>query len=323
MAPRISTTASRLPLSSWQTVVALWRLGRYRFLAGGVILYALGAALARTAHALDAAQYVLGQAAITTTQLMTHYSNDYFDIEADAANPTPTHWSGGSGVLPEGRVSPAVARNVAIGWGALAALLTSVLAWRGHAAPGTLVILAVALVLSWEYSAPPLRLHSHGLGPITAAIVVGGLTPLTGYGVQGGPWSLAIFVSVLPIMVAQFGLILVLDFPDALGDARTGKRTLVVMLGRERAVVIALATIALTYLSLPILLVAGASRPLALGVACTLPVGVWLGWKLRFGSWQKGGPTEALAFAGVLWFVAVSVAALAAVLVADSLHSSV
>jgi 1,4-dihydroxy-2-naphthoate octaprenyltransferase len=316
LAPHVSTTASPLPHSWWQTAVGLWRLGRYRFLAGGFVLYALGAALARATHALDPARYALGQAIITATQLMTHYSNDYFDLEADAANPTPTRWSGGSRVLPDGGVSPALARNVALGCGAVAGILACVLAWRGHTSPGTLIILVVAIVLSWEYSAPPLRLHSRGLGPLTAAIVVGGLTPLAGYGVQGGRWLPAIFASMLPVVIAQFALVLILDFPDAVGDSRTGKRTLVVMLGRERAIVIALLAIALTYVSLPILVGMGGGPLLALGVAGTLPIGAWLAWTLRSGSWRNGGPMKTLAFEGVLWFVAVSLAELVAVLVA-------
>ena len=46
---------------------------------------------------------------MTSFQLMTHYANDYFDLEADRANQTPTTWSGGSRVLPAGELSPRVA----------------------------------------------------------------------------------------------------------------------------------------------------------------------------------------------------------------------
>ena len=57
---------------------------------------------------------VWGQVAITAIQLMTHYSNDYFDLEADRANRTPTRWSGGSRVLPDEELPPRLALALAL-----------------------------------------------------------------------------------------------------------------------------------------------------------------------------------------------------------------
>jgi 1,4-dihydroxy-2-naphthoate octaprenyltransferase len=78
-------------------VGAFVKLGRPLFLGGGFVMYGLGAALAAFAGAhLDWTRYAWGQLAVTATQLMTHYANDYFDLAADRANRTPTRWSGGS-----------------------------------------------------------------------------------------------------------------------------------------------------------------------------------------------------------------------------------
>ncbi len=88
---------------SLRLLVAFVRLGRPQFLVGGFVLYGLGAALAKAGGApFDRALYAWGQVVVTLTQLMTHYANDYFDLEADRANLTPTRWSGGSRVLPGG-----------------------------------------------------------------------------------------------------------------------------------------------------------------------------------------------------------------------------
>jgi len=87
-------------------VLAFVRLGRPQFLVGGFVLYGLGAALAAAGGApLDRWRYACGQIVVTLTQLMTHYANDYFDLEADRANLTPTRWSGGSRVLPGGALA--------------------------------------------------------------------------------------------------------------------------------------------------------------------------------------------------------------------------
>src|SRR5690242_9680233 len=85
---------------------AFIRLGRITFLTGGVLLHLLGVAVALYLGAkLSIPALILGQLAITTTQLMTHYANDYFDLAADRANTTPTNWSGGSRILVEKRLS--------------------------------------------------------------------------------------------------------------------------------------------------------------------------------------------------------------------------
>jgi hypothetical protein len=56
------------------------------------------------------------------------------------------------------------------------------------------------------------------------------------------------------------------------------------------------------------------------GVALTLPVGASLAWILAFGGWRRGGSKGTLAFAGVVWFVAVSGVELAAILLGEGWH---
>ena len=101
--------------------MAYVRLGRFPFLIGGFILYGLGVAIAHyEGFRIDWSVFVWGQFIVTATQLMVHYSNDYFDREADRVNLTPTRWSGGSRVLLEGLLSPSIALLSAVAWGVLA-----------------------------------------------------------------------------------------------------------------------------------------------------------------------------------------------------------
>src|SRR5262245_42034772 len=96
-------------------VLSALRMGRPQFLIGGLLLHWLGVAMALSTGApLNLPALLWGQVAVTSIQLMTHYCNDYFDLPADLANPTPTHWSGGSRVLPKGLLEPHVALRIAI-----------------------------------------------------------------------------------------------------------------------------------------------------------------------------------------------------------------
>jgi 1,4-dihydroxy-2-naphthoate octaprenyltransferase len=78
------------------------------------------------------------------------------------------------------------------------------------------------LVLAWEYSAPPLRLHSTGLGELDTALVVTALVPFAGYYLQApGLQALPLLLcAIAPLCALQFAMLLAIEFPDAAGDAR-------------------------------------------------------------------------------------------------------
>src|SRR5262245_24408958 len=90
-------------------------LGRPVFLGGGLVLQTLGALTAiRVGYPFNALGFVVSQLVVTATQAMTHYANDYFDRDGDLANQNPTAWSGGSRILPEGRLPPRTALIAAV-----------------------------------------------------------------------------------------------------------------------------------------------------------------------------------------------------------------
>jgi 1,4-dihydroxy-2-naphthoate polyprenyltransferase len=259
-----------------QSVLAFIRLGRPLFLGGGFLLFALGAFIAALAgHPIDVRRYALGQAAVTAFQLMTHYANDYFDYEADRANATPTKWSGGSRVLPNAELPRRVALVGALVIGALGAA-AAVALWRVAGGWTGAVLLAI-VVLAWEYSAPPLRLCATGLGELDTAIVVTGLVPLLGFLVQA-PDLAGVRVLALAIVtpaLLQIAMLLAIEFPDAAGDAATGKRTLVVRLGAARAARLYAAITALAYLWLPVAVALGMPGRMAWCAALPAPIAAW------------------------------------------------
>src|SRR3954469_21814317 len=140
-------------------LLAFIKLGRPLFLVGGFVLYALGATLAvatgtHGAGAIDWGRYAWGQLVVTLAQLMTHYANDYFDLEADRANVTPTRWSGGSRVLVQAALPPGAALGAALVLGLLALALGLVAAARAPAPATNVADLLAILGLAWAYSAP-------------------------------------------------------------------------------------------------------------------------------------------------------------------------
>ena len=267
-------------------VVAFVRLGRPLFLGGGFILFGLGAAIARASgHAIDAGRYALGQGAVTAFQLMTHYANDYFDLEADRANATPTKWSGGSRVLPGGELPAKVALVAALVLAVVGCVVSGLLvasigasaAVGAGAASSVGATLFAIGALAWAYSAPPARLCARGLGELDTALVVTVLVPWLGFLLQAPDLAGAdvLAFALAPPALLQFAMLVAIEFPDAAGDAATGKRTLVVRLGAPRAVTLYIATVALAFLWLPLAYLLGLPGSVALAAALPVPVAVW------------------------------------------------
>lgn len=288
--------------------MAFIRLGRPHFLAGGVLLYGLGVAMALYAGAsLNLPALFWGQVAVTATQWMTHYSNEYFDLPADRVNPTPTRWAGGSRVLAEGRLSPRVALVAAgvLGSVALAAMLG--MTFQLRPGPLALPLLLAAFLLALGYSAPPLRLHSRGLGEATVALVVPGLTPLVGYYLQAGWLDRLPLLMVVPLCCLQFAMLLVIEFPDAVGDALAGKRTLVVRLGGARAARLYGGTVLLAYASLPLLIRFGLPSPVALAAGLGAPLALWQARRVWGGAWNDPRRWDSLSFWSIVLLMGTAV----------------
>jgi len=258
-------------------VIAFVRLGRPLFLGGGFLMYGLGAAIAAgTGHAIDMRRYALGQGVVIAFQLMTHYANDYFDLEADRANATPTRWSGGSRVLPGGVLPAGVALAAARVLAGLGAVLAAALA----IATRELAVAATCAAiggLAWGYSAPPLRLCARGLGELATAAVVTVLVPWLGFSLQAPELRGAdlLALSIVPLALLQVAMLLAIEFPDAAGDAATGKRTLVVRLGPVRAARLYAIAVAAAYAWLPIACALGWPSTVALAAAVPLPLALW------------------------------------------------
>lgn len=273
------------------------RLGRPLFLLGGFLLHGLGVVMALYAGAeLDIAILFWSQIAITAVQLMTHYSNDYFDLAADQANTTPTRWSGGSRILASELLPPGVALTTAVTMAAIALFAALWLALVLKTGPLTLPLILLAGVLGWSYSSPPLQLNMHGLGEITGAALITGLTPIVGYYMQAGVLDLLPLLAVFPLACFQFAMLMVINFPDAAGDMASGKHTLLYFVGSRTAVRLYLSVLALAYLSLPLLVWLGLPIQAALGLLLVSPMAIWQGWRMWRGAWADPTRWDSLGF---------------------------
>jgi 1,4-dihydroxy-2-naphthoate polyprenyltransferase len=239
---------------------------------------------------------------VTLTQLMTHYANDYFDLDADRANLTPTRWSGGSRVLPGGVLAPVVALRAAVTLLGAAAVAAALLALRVGAAPGALA--AAMIAIAWQYSAPPGRLCARGLGEAATALVVTLMVPAFGFLLQArGLAAPLVLAAVLPCAL-QFAMLLAIEFPDAAGDAAAGKRTLVVRMGALPAARLYAALTLAGFGALPVWALAGLPARVALAPLVLAPIAVWQAVRVARGGYGDPSRWGSIAF----WSVALLIA---------------
>lgn len=291
------------------------RLGRPHFLFGGFLFHGLGvtAALYHGAS-VSVRAMVWGQVAITAVQFMTHYANEFFDLEADKANVSPTHWAGGSRVLAEDRLWPPLALITALVLAGVALVASLVLVLVVGTGPLTVPLIFLAAGLAWLYSGPPLYINRKGAGELTVSVITPLLTPLLGFYLQVGRLALLPFLVALPLVCLQFTMVLSFNFPDEAGDKAVGKGTLVVRLGPEKAARLYMLAIGLAYAILPFLLLAGLPGEVALAYLIPSPLAAWQVWRMRRGVWAVPAKWNSLGFWSIVLYLGTATAGFLALL---------
>ena len=159
-------------------------------------------------------------------------ANDIFDTlsGADDANFTPTQFSGGSRVLQYGLVSLRQMVAIAAVCYAIAILIGLVLVVM--VGPGLLWLGVAGVLISYFYTAPPLRLVHRGLGELCVALGFGPIMTLGAYFVQTGHYAVRPVILSIPVALLVMLILYANEIPDRAADGKAGKRTLVVRMPR-------------------------------------------------------------------------------------------
>ena len=147
--------------------------------------------------------------------------NDWFDRHVDAINEPQRP-------IPSGRMPGRWGLYIAVLWTVLSLVWAQALGTWGFYACG------LALLLSWAYSAPPLRLKNDGwLGNAACALSYEGLAWITGAAVMVGGMMPASSIVVLALLysLGAHGIMTLNDFKAVQGDLQMGVRSLPVQLG--------------------------------------------------------------------------------------------
>jgi len=200
--------------------------------------------------------------------LATNLADDLFDhLQGTDAGDS----IGGSRVIQEGTISTTeLVWALAILY--LAALAVAYIMIQYTGQPGLWLLVAFAGMSSLFYVAPPIKYGYLGLGELVVflnmgLVMVGGI-----YCVMTEQWRWDVLWYGLPIGLMVANILYYQSLPDMKTDARVGKRTLAVRLGKPKAALVFRLWWAATYLSLIGLWVAGLTSWLVWASLLTLPL---------------------------------------------------
>jgi len=196
---------------------------------------------------------VLGFGMLTCLFGAVYLLNQYFDVESDRRN-NKLHF------FPMGLIGKRAARVYYVSLNVMALALAAAVSLR------VFLVALIIIVLGVAYSADPWRWKDRAYPALLAnAAAHGTLVFLVGWFISAGKPGEGVMNS-LPYFFAVGAIYILTAIPDTQGDLEVGKRTLAVVLGRERAARWALgwywASVLLAFWNLDLLFVI-AALPLA------------------------------------------------------------
>jgi 1,4-dihydroxy-2-naphthoate octaprenyltransferase len=223
---------------------------RLPFLTATLVPVGLGLAAAALDRHFNLGLALLTFAGAISVHLGLNVANDVFDALSgnDAANVNPTMFSGGSRVIQYGLVSLRQMVLLMLGFYAIATAIG--LALVALTGTGLLWLGLAGILISFFYTAPPVRLVHRGLGELAVALGFGPIMVEGAYFVQTGHYALRPLLLSIPVALLVMLILYANEIPDRIADASTGKRTLVVRLPRNAVLTGYGAAASLAYLAL-------------------------------------------------------------------------
>ncbi|MBI2873286.1 MAG: prenyltransferase [Chloroflexi bacterium] len=214
--------------------------------------------------------FLLAMMGAVLLHIGTNVLNDYFDYRAGTDNVNFEFlrpYSGGSRMIQLQMMSP---REV---------LLEAILAFAGATIVGVALLFLVGLPILYFGLVGMLSgilytvwLVKIGIGEVFVGLNFGVLMTVGAYYVQTRTISTEVAVASIPIALLIALVLFINQFQDYQADKATGKRHLVVRMGRARSAWVYVAGLAATYVSLVVGVAAFGVTPFALLALVTVPI---------------------------------------------------
>jgi 1,4-dihydroxy-2-naphthoate octaprenyltransferase len=213
-------------------MISVWlRVIRVRFLLASVIAVLVGLALNWSQNGTIAYfDAILTFAGVLALHASVDLLNDYWDFKRGIdTKTTRTKMSGGTGVLPEGLLKPSSVYRA----GVIFLIIGSLIGIYFVITYGILIaiILGFAILSIYFYST---KIVDSGLGEFFVG-VKGSMIVIGTFFIQSGEISLESILAGVVVGTLSSLVLFIASFPDHDADKSKGRKTLVIVVGKEKA----------------------------------------------------------------------------------------
>lgn len=219
---------------------------RPQFLILSAVLVFLSVSMALYFGSLHWGYAILCLAGLTLLHTSVNVLNDYFDYKSGVDFKTKrTPFSGGSGLLVEGKISP----QATLALGLISFVLTLpiglyfvlIYGW------GLLLLFLFGAFLVLSYTSWLTKL-GNGIPELSAGLGLGTLPVIGMYVILSSGFKLPALYASIPSGLLVANLLLLNEVPDSSADKTAGRKTLPIVLGRHKSIVVYAILTALVYL---------------------------------------------------------------------------
>ncbi len=219
--------------------IKLWlKAVRAPFFTASIISVILGAIVAwNMTGEFHLLKFILTSIGVILVHSGTNLVNDYFDhlSKLDEINKDFTPFSGGSRII-QNRELPA--KSILFG-GLLSFISAAIIGFYLNALTTGNTILHIGIIgffCGYFYTAKPFKLGYTALGEVITTIACGPFIVYGAYFVQAQDHALQPILISIPIGILVGLILFINEFPDYEADKKVGKKTLVVILGKTKAI---------------------------------------------------------------------------------------
>jgi len=214
-------------------MISVWlRVIRVRFLLASIIAVSVGLALHWSQNgSVDILDLVLTFAGVMALHASVDLLNDYWDFKRGIdTKTTRTKMSGGTGVLPEGLLKPSSVYRAGVAFLIIGSLIGSYFVMT-H---GILIaiILGFAILSIYFYST---KIVDSGLGEFFVA-VKGSMIVIGAFFIQSGEVNVESILAGIVVGTLSSLVLFIASFPDHDADKSKGRKTLVIVVGKKKAI---------------------------------------------------------------------------------------
>lgn len=223
--------------------------------------------------------YILALIGALAAQTAVNVIDDYFDVIYGADNPNAPTAKYRPHLVLQGVFRPVDLIYITIGLIGFGSIITIILYFLSR--PLVLIFAAIAVFLIYIWAGPPFKLKYIGLAEFENFLVFGPIMVTAAYYVQSGTINIPAILASLPFGFSEA----VIDYSNNLRDVEYDKeakaKTIPIILGKDRALLVYDFLLLLPNISVVILVFLGIFKPISLITLFSLPLAFYLIRKFR------------------------------------------